>query len=467
MKFLYTILIILISAPVFSYGQSAKSYSEQEAIALMKTIEGSPFTLTKNHQAQWFPTAGLGLFIHWGIHSVAALDPSWTMIKNCPWAGPCYAIGSKDYYQLANEFNPSDYDPEKWVIAAKHAGFQYVVLTTKHHDGYCLWPSKYGDWNTAKYMNGRDLLKPYVAACRKYGLKVGFYFSPRDWGNPVYPIPYPDYDYSKKGSGKGYPKEINQQKFDEFYDTTIAQLSELLTHYGKIDILWFDGVDWPNVDTHPEKLHTWLRAIQPEMVINPRWSTNDDNKPFGDFKTEEMSWSAHPEKRPENVKVGDWWEFCTTWSGNWGYSPTRPFMDIHDLMKTFVYARSFGGNYLMNIGPAPDGTMRPGFYKECLNLASWMENNKESVIGTQSVDNWQEFSNVPLTQNNNCYYAHVLKDHKGPVLIREKRKPANVLLLNSGKSIPFEYSTISGTEIQLNDSDRQMLDDVIKLVYSE
>ncbi|OFX33761.1 MAG: hypothetical protein A2W90_21995 [Bacteroidetes bacterium GWF2_42_66] len=165
-------------------GNAQSTYTANEAYELISTIKSQPFIHITHPDAQWFPSAGLGLFMHWGIHSVAALDPSWSMIKNCFWVKCDCPIAPEDYYRLAEDFDPVAYDPEKWVLAAKQADFQYMVLTAKHHDGYCLWPSKYGEWNTGKYMQGRDLLKPYVEACRKYRMKVGFYYSPRDWADP-------------------------------------------------------------------------------------------------------------------------------------------------------------------------------------------------------------------------------------------------------------------------------------------
>ena len=158
----------------------------KEAMQIYNSPEPANFVVPSTHpDAQWFPKAGFGLFMHWGIHSVDGIDPSWALIKDCPWHKPnfpykAYAEDRSKYYNLATKFNPGQYDPEPWMKAAKDAGFQYAVLTTKHHDGYALWPSKYGDLNTGRYMNGQDLLKPYVEACRKYGLKAGFlFFTPR------------------------------------------------------------------------------------------------------------------------------------------------------------------------------------------------------------------------------------------------------------------------------------------------
>src|SRR4030042_999706 len=152
---------------------------------------------TTHPEAQWFPQAGMGLFMHWGIHSVAGIQPSWAMIKDYPLGGDPRFHPPEKYYALAKEFNPQHYDPNRWMEAAAKAGHQYAVLTAKHHDGYALWPTRYGDLSTRQYMDGRDLLAPYVEACRRYGLKVGFYFSPPAWHYPGFPGII-DFDYNRR-----------------------------------------------------------------------------------------------------------------------------------------------------------------------------------------------------------------------------------------------------------------------------
>lgn len=461
-KLLPVVFILFVST---SNAQTEKIYSQEEAFKLIDQIEPTPFKRTTDNEAQWFPKAGFGLFIHWGIHSVACLDPSWAMLKNCPWLKNDRTTTPDRYYNLASQFDPVNYDPEKWVLAAKNAGFQYIVITAKHHDGYCLWPSKYSKWSTGNYLAGRDLLKPYVDACREHGLKVGLYFSPRDWGNPKYPFQYKDSDYNQRVDDPMFPPKENQERFDEFFKFTIGELSEILTNYGKIDVLWFDGVAWPGVDTHSELLHAWLRTIQPGMVINPRWETNDDLKTFGDFKTEEISWRKYMEEgRPYNPGV--WWEFNETWSGHWGYSPLSPFRDFNAVIKALVYARSYGGNYLPDIGPQPDGRMRSEFYDQCIKLSKWMIKNKESVIGTTDFPDWNKISSIPLTRSGNIIYAHLLKESDGKVLIDLKQEPKEVILLTTGDSLPFKYHQ-QRIELNVPDASREYIDDVVKLVFSE
>lgn len=444
-------------------AQSPSGYNEHEAYALINTIEGRAFEHTTHPDAQWYPQAGFGLFIHWGIHAVTGTDPSWSMLKNIPWLGNATPVAPAKYYKLSEEFNPRSYDAEKWVLAAKNAGFQYVVITAKHHDGYCLWPTEYGEYSTKKYMGGRDLLQPLVEACRKYGLRIGLYFSPRDWSHPDYPMPYVDYDYAQKVTGNRYPEGVNQEKYDAFFNYSIGQLSEILTRYGQIDVIWFDGMGWPGVDTRHEKLHAWLRAVQPGIVINPRWETHNEQVQFGDFHTEEIAWRKHmTEGRP--YPPGQWWEFNETWSGHWGYSPTSPYRALDKVIAALVYARSYGGNYLPDIGPQPDGEMRPGFYEQCVRLGEWMEKHKESVIGTDNFADWNELSNVPLTRRNNTIYAHLLSDAQGEIVIRWNVKPKQLTLLSDGLHVPFEYRN-KQIRITVSEDRRNFLDDVIKVVF--
>ena len=462
LRFSFVCLLFLFQF-VGAKAQDSKTFTQEEAYSLIKKIDGKPFEKTTSPDAQWFPEAGFGLFIHWGIHSVIAADPSWSMLQNCPWLKTDRIVQHEKYYSLANEFNPQNYDPEKWVVAAKNAGFQYVVITTKHHDGYCLWPSNFGKYNTKTYLDGRDLLHPFVDACHKYGLRIGFYFSPRDWSNPDYPMAFKDFDFDQKITGPRYSDGINQQKFDSFFQYTIGQLSEILTRYGKIDVLWFDGIDWPGVDTHSEKLYAWLRMVQPGMVINPRWETNDEKKTFGDFRTEEIQWRKHVETQP--YEPGTWWEFNETWSGHWGYSPMAPYRDFDKVIAALVYARSYGGNYLPDIGPAPDGTMRPGYFEQCGKLAEWMAKNKESVIGTSAFNNWQSSSNQPLTKGKNCIYAHLLKGSDNAIHIQCETKPVEVTLQSKGLKLAFEYRK-NEISVHLADSLRGLADDVVKIIFN-
>jgi alpha-L-fucosidase len=281
------------------------------------------------------------------------------MIKDYPWgAAPEYQPKEK-YYALAERFDPRAYDPDRWLAAARSAGFTYAVLTAKHHDGYCLWPSAYGDWNTGRFLGGRDLIAPFVEACRRHGMRVGLYFSPRDWSYPGFPIEDVDFDHKKNGQFAPVDPEVNRAEFERFYRYTRGQMEELLTRYGRIDLLWFDGVCWPGVgDPRTVETIEWVRSLQPGIVVNDRWNG------AGDFATPECHL---PAGRPEG-----WWEACAIWNGHWGYSPRQPLKPTPWVLETLLECRTWGGNFLLNSGPSPDGEMLPQFYARCEELAGWM-----------------------------------------------------------------------------------------------
>lgn len=419
--------------------------------------------------AQWFPKAGFGLFMHWGIHSVVGAQPSWAMIKDYKYGGPVRLHPPERYYALADQFNPSDYNPDKWIKAAAEAGMQYAVLTTKHHDGYALWPSKYGNMSTKNYMEGRDLIKPYVEACRKYGIKIGFYFSPRDWNFPGYPLRDVNFDTNQRDQFLPIQNEkLNQENWENFFAFTIGQLKELLSNYGKIDVLWFDGVAWNGVDDmRTAQVYQWIRELQPGIVINNRWGNiinPDDSQQLakekaGDFTTPE----AHvPDGRPDG-----WWESCIAIDGHWGYNGTRPAKSASKIIQTLVNCRKWGGNYLMNCGPAPDGTMPNRFYYRCEELTEWMEYAGESVIGAGPTPG-ENFANVPITTGENCWYLHVVDDWldwQAPVKMSNIEKaPRWIIHLRTGNKIEFSYENKEVTIPQWPGK-TGVLDDVLKVVW--
>ncbi len=429
---------------------------EQQTKEALQLFQAEPpLTILSNAHpdAQWFPKAGLGLFMHWGIHSVAGIQPSWAMIKNYPAGGDPRFYPPDKYYALAEKFNPQNYDPDKWMAAARKAGFTYAVLTTKHHDGYALWPTKYGDMNTGRYLGGRDLLKPYVEACRKYGLKVGFYFSPRDWHYPGYPIDDVDFDYNKRFKHPPVSDpEQNRRNFETFYAYTIGQLRELLTQYGKIDLLFFDGISWyPFTDMRARQTLEWVRKLQPGIVINPRW----DN--IGDYQTPEIEL---PKGRPQG-----WWEACYIWpKGHWGYVPSEEFETLSWVFEILVECRTWGGNLLLNVGPRPDGTLPAPFYENSEKLAQWMAHSGESLIGADPTPGDQR-SNVPITRRPGIWYLHVLPKHQGPVELRDVPVPRAVKLLRTGQSILYQRG--NQLVLQIPSNARTPLDDVIAVYWNQ
>lgn len=468
----YTLLIYFV---FFSYRAKAQNKDKETVKAehgMINMAEAKNTSHSLHPDAQWFPDAGLGLFIHWGLSSVGDMGISWPMIPGRPLAlkklsteeikkvvaekdyylnGKKPVITPNDYWAMAKDFNPKKYAPEKWIKAAKAAGFNYAVLTTKHHEGFAMWPSAYGNFSTKNYMGSRDLVKTFVDACRKYGLKVGLYYSPPDWHfdrdymNFVYykayqtnpSFPKIDADLNVRTVNKT-DEEIKQHQ-KEYAALVKGQVEELLTRYGKIDLLWFDGKapipNGGNAITQEE-----IRKLQPGIVINPRMHGK------GDFITFERH---PPEKDPGNV----WAEFCNTWSNNWAHQSNQVFRSNAFILGQFVSARAWQTNYLLGVGPDLNGEFADDIYKNMKVVQDWMNKNSASVKMVQRLPA-NETASVPATANKNVRYLFAIPEFRSngnfekdrlpakeiEITLKTKMKPKTVTLLETGKSLAFKYS---------------------------
>lgn len=472
MKKLLTIIMLCLPMTVLAQWQidpADYAISQQDIDRAQRLLDeplaSAPVYPNPSAGAQWYPEASLGLFMHWGIHSVAGVQPSWNMIKGYRYQGrPRHT--RKSYYALAKKFNPQNYLPIRYLKDCKRAGFTYAVLTTRHHDGYALWPSRYGI-GTKQYLGGRDLVKEYVDACRQAGLRVGFYFSPGDWHYPNF---MRDEDFVAKTRGREYvvtDSAANYQEYVKFLAYVMAQIEELLTNYGKIDVLWLDGMQWHGVqEVNTDKIYAWIRSLQPDIVINDRWANivTPDNPAgtsvrIGDFVT------PFECTKPTYVPF-TWWEYEDLWTdgGGWGYARNGRFRPMKWFFDRYVAARSLGGNFLVNVGPDANGNMHPNFYHMIDSLQSWMIYGRESVFGTQMTPG-PELSNVPLTRRGqDTLYAHAMPTLKGQVSIKVDKKPREVLLLRTLKPLQFFYRD-GYLHFALPKEERTPMDDVARIVF--
>ena len=340
--------------------------AQQHAEIGNATANNIIFEKNKHPDAQWFfQPVQLGLFIHYGISSVHGdLDISWGMMENpIRRAKGNGIVTPREYWALAEKFNPQHYEPEKWLQAAKDAGFTYAVLTTKHHDGFCLWPTDTDTLSTKNYMQGRDLVKEYADACRKVGLKVGFYYSPPDWlftreyrsfmsGSRTEKYPerkHKDIDHHDiEGDLPVMPKEY----YDHYVQYVNMQVRELLTRYGKVDLLWFDGSmeDLTDVITIDE-----IRRLQPQIIVNDRlWGFG-----AGDYCSK---YECHlPSEKPDSA-----WETCHIWhvGGGWSYVKNADkYRDLATTLHQYEVCKEWGGNLLLNIAPDADGIVPDAYYR--------------------------------------------------------------------------------------------------------
>jgi alpha-L-fucosidase len=424
---------------------------------------------TKNPDAQWFPEAGLGLFVHWGICTVKGLNISWSMRNGLN--GHPAQITPNEYFALAKDFNPQNYHPDKWLAAAKQAGFVYAVLTTRHHEGFALWPSKYGGFNTKNYMGGRDLVKEFVEACHRNGLKVGFYYSPPNW---YFDREYMNFELNKKSPplDGGLKPRTNKPSADEltqhhaaYAEMIRGQMEELLTNYGKIDVLWFDGRP-PMVN--PDQIISLekIRALQPSVVVNPRLHGK------GDFITYERA------LKTDKVAT-EWAEYCNTWTPYWGDVTGAQFRAPAFIVGQYALCRSLHINYLPSIGPRADGELVPAAYENLTIFGGWMKKNAASVQGTQPLPA-SEKASVPGTSLRSTRYLFVIPKFNHPdnpipedqlppadetITFSGAPKPAAVTLLASGE--PLEHRFADGTlTITLPAARRTSLVDVVRVELS-
>ncbi len=317
----------------------------------------------------------------------------------------------------------------------------YAVLTAKHHDGYCLWPSEYGSMSTANHMGGRDLMRPFVEACRKAKIKVGFYFSGPDWSYPGYPVSLDNSQQPETPLGAAGFENATYARFVH------GQLSELLTRYGDLDLIWFDGGIGGVADFG--KSCAWIRQIQPHIVIGRH----------GDI-AHSFEAGHKPLAPPEG-----WWERVMYLGGHWGHAPATDIEPAYLIIDKLVSSRAWNGNFLMNLGPKPDGTMRPEYYERLREVGEWMKHSRELLIGAQGVRNWQNFSAVPVTRRGNTWYLHVLPSLFGPIQMYDiGERPKAVTLLRSGESLRYRYYS-KRLVVDLPYAKREKLDEVIQIAY--
>jgi alpha-L-fucosidase len=347
-------------------------------------------TTNTDERMNWWREARFGMFIHWGVYAVPAGVYKGQKINRIgEWIMNRGKIPVAEYQQFAKEFNPVKYDPDAWVRMAKDAGMKYIVITGKHHDGFALFDSKASKWDMADATPyGKDLLKPLAEACRRHGIKLGFYYSQaQDWNNPggaaarkVASEGWPNPDsakidaYTEANSGHWDPAQTTKSMAQYIDAVAVPQVKELLTNYGDIAVLWWD-TPTNMTDEFAEKLNALLK-LQPNIITNDRLKR--PNYP-GDFKT--------PEQRIPNLSEldGKDWETCMTMNETWGYkSWANNWKSLKTIVQNTVDIASKGGNYLLNVGPKADGTFPQESIDLLKGMGEWMKINGESIYGTKA-----------------------------------------------------------------------------------
>jgi alpha-L-fucosidase len=349
------------------------------------------------------------MFLHWGLYAIPARGE---------WVKSTEKITTKEYNKYFEEFDPVRYNPREWAKCAKEAGMKYAVLTTKHHDGFCLFDSAYTDFKSTNTRCGRDLVSEYVKAFREEGIKVGFYYSLLDWHHPDYPH-YGDRQHPMRDNEEFKGVNHNWENYITYFHN---QVRELLTNYGKIDLIWFDfsydnerlaGTEFEHMSGETwraTELVTMMRKLQPDIIIDNRLGGDarkeDPDLHSGDFVSPECMMPSTGELDMLLRPVP--WELCLTLNENWGYAKNKPwdYKTTENVLHMLVECVSKNGNMLINVGPNAKGEFPKDSLRILKEIGEWMRVNGESIYGCGISDiNKPEWGRY--TQNGKMLYAHI------------------------------------------------------------
>ena len=371
--------------------------------------------LSRPARMAWWHEARFGMFVHWGLYAQLGRH-EWVMNRE--------RIPVAEYEKLAETWQPKERPAREWARLAKQAGMKYMVMTTKHHEGFCLWDTQQTDYNAVKRGPKRDLVREYVEACREFGLKVGFYYSLMDWHHP-----------------DGALCATDESARRRFLDFTQGCVRELLSNYGKIDILWHD-VSWPL--ENPErweslKMNQMARELQPHILINNRSKLDED---FGT-----------PEEHVTAEKEGRAWEACMTFNGSWGYMPISPdWRSTREVIQMLNTATAGNGNLLLNIGPTPDGSIPPEAIERLSAVGEWLEKYGEAVYGMvdriQGRMEWLPTGGWTI-KGNNAYFWCSRWPGEALAIGGLRTKVVRAALMPDGKSLAFEQTVNQDQEPRL------------------
>lgn len=391
----------------------------------------------RDARMQWWREARFGMFIHWGLYAIPAGTWQGKAVPGIgEWIMDRANVPVAEYEKLAGQFNPVKFDAAEWVGIAKAAGMKYIVITSKHHDGFCLFGSKATKYNVVDSTPyKKDLLKPLSDECRKQGIKFCTYYSIMDWHHPA----------QDRGSDKHYnPTKIKPGRKAEYVAFMKQQLKELLDGCNP-EVLWFDG-EWPDWWTEPDAkdLYVYLRDLKPSLIINNRIGkgrkgmeglSKDDQQYSGDFGTPEQ-------QIPATGLAGVDWESCMTMNDTWGFkSDDHKWKSAETLVRNIIDTASKGGNYLLNVGPTAEGQIPAPSVERLRAIGKWMAANGESIYGTQAspfkATPWGRCTRKAMPDGKTRLFLHVFQwPTDGKLTVPGlANKPVGAFLLDGGREL--------------------------------
>lgn len=353
------------AAPTRSTGLAAPHTN-----AATPSQSSSAEAATRAQRLYWWQQAHFGMFIHWGLYS---------LIGRQEWTLEMEGVPLSQYELLAKHFNPRPGAAREWAKLAKKAGQKYMVMTSKHHDGFCLFDTRLTNYCAPKQAAGRDLVREFIDAARAEGLRVGLYYSLMDWHHP---------DGARCATDPAARKR--------FVEYTHGLIRELMTNYGKIDILWYDvSLPLTPAQWESERMNRMVFELQPDIIVNNR------NGLEGDFST--------PEQKIESDKTGHAWEACMTLNDSWGYSAADDeWKSPRAVLRNLINCARDGGNYLLNVGPQPDGTIPEPSVRILTEVGRWLERNGRAIYNSESGSfGWGNYAGY--TRSGKTLYMHVYR----------------------------------------------------------
>lgn len=419
---LYVIVIFFTCVITFL---SAQEVPTKEYIANYKKVMA---------RTEWWREARFGMFIHFGAYAVPARGE---------WVKSTERLTTETYQKYVDEFNPKDFDAKAWAKTAKAAGMKYAVLTAKHHDGFCMFNSKLTDYKLSNNFDGRDLVREFLDAFRAEGLKVGLYYSLIDWHHPD----YPNVGNHPQRDDKEYGKRTFN--WDNYLKYMHGQVEELVTNYGKLDIMWFDYSfdDYAGEKWKANELVSMIRKYQPDIILDNRLNINEGTsskqrllQTIGDFESPEQGIPDMPLIDKYNNLIP--WETCLTLNDGWGYTENDHNWKSPELIvQTLVNCVSKNGNLLLNVGPDARGKIPQESIDILAQVGKWMDINGESIYGCGPA-NLQKPDWGRYTQKGNKIYAHWMNPNLGKLNTKgiDGDKVKNIYLLKSGAELSFQKS---------------------------
>ena len=405
-----------------------------------------------------FQDARFGMFIHWGLSSVLS-DGEWVMEVS--------GIPAKDYSKLQKVFNPIDFNAKTWVDIAKGAGIKYITLITRHHDGFSNFDTKVSDWNVMKTPFKRDIVKELADECHRQGMKICFYYSLLDWYRSDYP-----YETGKTGKKSGRTQKSDYASYLKFMK---AQLTELLTNYGEISTIWFDG-HWDQLDNDHDKaltskidwkyeeIYSLIHKLQPRCMIG----NNHHLMPIAgeDFQMFEKDLPGGNSTGFGGADVSKLpLETCETMNNAWGFNiKDVKYKSTKELVDYLVKAAGFGSNFLLNVGPMPNGEIQPEFVSTLAQMGEFTKVYGETIYGTRGgFIRPQEWG--AITEKNNKIYLHLLKYNEDKFLLKIPQNIKSAKFFNGNSPVKFQKLDNNFYVFEVTGMDKKELDNVIELGY--